>query len=284
MRVLVTGATGFVGGHLLPALAERHDVIALARDPSRVTARERVSVVEADLSRPLEAAVLPPFDAVVHLAQANVPFPERANELFRVNVGSTQELLAAAREAGARRFVLASSGSVYGFGDAPVAESDPLRATDFYAVTKRSAELLVGAYRDELETTILRFFAPYGPGQRGRLVPSLVQRVREGRPVTLNEGGRPRMTPIFVDDVVRVVLAALDRDGHEIVNVAGDEVCGIDDLAAAIGEALGREPVFEPGGNGAGDLIASNARMRELLHAAPLVPVAEGLRRTVEAS
>jgi nucleoside-diphosphate-sugar epimerase len=279
MRVLVTGASGFVGGQLVPTLAaDGHDVFALVRDAG--TAPTDSTPVEADLERPLDLDDLPRVDAIVHLAQANVEFPEGATALHRVNTVATHELLELARVSGARVFVYASSGSVYGLGAGAVGEYDQRRANDFYAVTKRSAELLLEAYAPLLPTVALRLFAPYGPTQTGRLIPNLIRRVREGVPVVLNEGGRQRMTPIFADDVVRAFTRAIELDTHEVVNVAGDEVVGIDELAAVIGEAVGRAPVFEAGGSAAGDLIADNRRLRELLLPEPLVSLADGIRAT----
>jgi len=103
MRVLVTGATGFVASHLLPRLAtDGHEVIALGHDAARIPSLEDVTPVVVDLSRPLLPDSVPDFDAVVQLAQANVPYPDGAGELFRVNVASTQELLELARRRGAR--------------------------------------------------------------------------------------------------------------------------------------------------------------------------------------
>jgi UDP-glucose 4-epimerase len=282
MRVLVTGATGFVAPHLLRRLvADGHEAIALGHDEQRIPTGVGVTPVIADLSKPIDHQALPDFDAVVHLAQANVPFPDRADELFRVNVASTQELLDLARRRGASRFIYASSGSVYGPGEGAVAEDDPRRAEDFYAVTKRSGELLVGAHRDHLGTAILRFFAPFGPGQVNRLMPGLIERVSNGTPVTLRAGGRPRMTPIYVADAVEVIVRSLASEEHLVLNVAGDEVASIADLAESIGRAVGREPVFEHAdGDVAGDLIAKNHRMHELLGFHQLVPLDEGLRRT----
>jgi nucleoside-diphosphate-sugar epimerase len=92
------------------------------------------------------------------------------------------------------------------------------------------------------------------------------------------------MTPIYVDDVVRAFAGALDLDGHHVVNVAGDEAAGIDELASLIGEVVGREPVFEQTGGAAGDLVADNRRMRDLLVPGTLLPLAEGLRLTALAA
>jgi UDP-glucose 4-epimerase len=286
LRILVTGAAGFIGGHLVPALAEAgHDVHAVVRDASAYDAPGDVEPVEVDLSRPLDSISLPATEAVIHLAQANVPFPDSAVELYRVNTAATQELLDYARRVGSRRFLYASSGSVYGLGDRPFREDDALPVADFYAITKRNAEQVVATYRDFLETVAFRFFMPYGPGQRGRLIPALVGRVRDGQPVTLNDGGRPWGNPIYVGDVVRVIQSALELDGHHVVNVGGDEVVSIADLARLIGTAVGREPQFEEGpGGAAGDVVGDTTRMHELFSVRPLVSLETGLRKTVEPS
>lgn len=282
MRVLLTGASGFVGGYLAPALvAAGHDVHALVRDPGGYDAPEGVAPLEADLEE-LDRDALPSVDAVAHFAQANVPFPDGAGTLYAVNTASTLVLLDHARRCGAQRFVYASSASVYGFGDRPFTESDPTSAHDFYATTKINSEQLVGTYGPFLWTSVFRLVAPYGPGQTGRMIPGVIGRVRDGRPVTLNSGGRPRMNPIYVEDAVRAAVAALELEGNHVVNVAGEEIVGIDRIAELAGEALGREPVFEPGDADApGDVVADTARFNELFDLPDRVGMAEGIRRMV---
>ena len=282
MRVLVTGAAGFVGGRLVPALdAAGHEVFALDRDAARV-ADLPAAAVEHDLTTPIEPGTLPDVDAVVHLAQANVPLPEGAPSLLRVNAASTVDLLDHCRRSSAERFLYASTASVYGPGDEPFREDAPLAGTDLYAVTKIAGERLVGCYREHFDTCILRLVAPYGPGQQARMIPRLIERVRDGEPVSLSPGGRPRMNPIHVDDAVRVLAAALELEGNHVVNVAGDEVVSIRELAELIGEAVGREPVFEesPGG-AAGDFVADTTRLHELFSLRPLIPLRDGLRDAI---
>jgi UDP-glucose 4-epimerase len=282
MRVLLTGASGFLGGYLAPELvAAGHEVTALVRDPASYDAPGGVTTLEADLE---VLGELPEADAVAHLAQANVSFPDGAETLYRVNTVSTLQLLEQARRCGAQRFVYASSASVYGFGERPFREDDSAEFDNFYAVTKRNAERLVAAYGGFFGTAILRLVAPYGPGQSGRMIPAVIGRVRDGQPVTLNGGGRPRMNPIYVEDAARAFVEALELDGNHLVNVAGQDVVGIDDIARIAGEALGREPVFEDGSADApGDVVADTARFRELFGLDNTVGIDEGIRRTVTA-
>ncbi|HEX2037706.1 MAG TPA: NAD(P)-dependent oxidoreductase, partial [Chloroflexota bacterium] len=211
MKVLVAGATGFVAGHVVPQLLRAgHEVIAAGHDPARLARLEGAEPVVLDLrARELAPRLPARIDAVLHLAQANVPFPDGAADLFEVNVGSTQRLLEYARQAGAARFVYTSTGSVYGGGERPWREDDRAEGTGYYAATRQAAERLVHGYGELVPSTILRLFVPYGPGQRGRLVPNLIERVRDGRPVSLREGGRPRFNPIFVAHVAEICAQAL---------------------------------------------------------------------------
>jgi UDP-glucose 4-epimerase len=285
--VLVTGASGFVAPHLIAALTARGDeVVASARDADRIPGGPGVEPLPLDLAAPLAGAALPEVDAIVHLAQANVPYPERALELYNVNTLATLGLLDASARTGARRFVHASSGTVYGLGDEPFRETDPVRHHQLYATTKIHAEDLVARYADQLDGAVsLRFFAPYGPGQVNRMIPGLIGRVRAGTPVSLNAGGRPRMNPIYIDDAVAAIIHALAHDGHKIVNVAGDEVVTIRQIAESAGRAVGVEPVFEDGGGtAAGDVIGDTTEFRAWLGDRQFTMLDDGVARTAAAA
>jgi UDP-glucose 4-epimerase len=280
VKVLVSGATGFLASHLIPALvAAGHEVVGLGRDSTRIPGD--ATPLELDLASS-DWPKLPKVDSIVHLAQANVRFPEHANALFAVNVGATHALLEHARRTSARLFVLASSGSVYGAAQGPLDENSALTARDFYSATKVAAERFVQAYDGYLDISILRLFVPYGPGQVRRMLPRLVERIRSGEPVQLNREGRPRMNPIYVDDVVRVVLRTLSqRESVEILNVAGDDLTDVRAVSELVGAILGVQPRFTPSEKDAVDIVADNTRLHAFLGDARLVPLREGLARLI---
>ena len=283
MRVLVTGANGFVGRRLLETHAGGHELFGLARTPGPKL--PDVEWIEHDLVDPLAHARVPPrIDAVVHLAQSRRyrEFPEGARDMFEVNVRSTFELLEYARDARARSFVFTSSGGVYRPSRAPLVETDPVEPSSFYFSSKYVSEQLIATYAAFFATVVLRPFSVYGPGQERMLVPSLIDRVANGDVVTVEGEPGLRINPIYVDDAVRVFEPALRLSGSGVFNVAGNEAVTLTELVELISETVGRRPAIEYTPNtSAGDLVGDNTRMRETLGVVPQVSLREGLGRTV---
>ena len=281
MKLIVTGANGFIGQHLVSRLSARHEIFAPMREPNIATACEAVSTIEWDLAGQLNVRTLPEtIDVIVHLAQANVPFPEAANELFAVNTIATQQLLDYARRAGARQFILASTGDVYGRRRGLSTETDAAQPADYYAVTKYAAELVAQAYSGFLNPCIMRLYQPYGPGQSGRLVPKLAELIRRREAVRLHKGDRPRLTPLYVDDVTCAIERAIDCCYAGVVNIAGNRIISMRELAEAIGQTLETEPVFEETGEDSADLMGGNGLMKQVLGSWNMMSLADGLSRT----
>jgi nucleoside-diphosphate-sugar epimerase len=283
MRILVTGATGFVGRHLVKHLAEQHTLYCLSRRRDPVFEQFNAHIILGDLLQPLDYSSLPErLDSIIHLASVNAPFPDKANESFQVITTSTQQLLDYGRRVGIQRFIYASSGSVYGFGPRPWKEEDPLQLPNFYAVNKYCSELLVKAYSEFFFTCVLRIFFPYGPGQEKRRIPMIIERVKEGKPVVLVNEGQPTINPIYIDDLVRLIIKALSLDQHVVVNVAGDQTIDMKGLAYLVGSFLGKTPIFENTVDPkVSDMIADTHRMHQLLNVGSLTSLEEGLRRTL---
>ncbi|HMI99784.1 MAG TPA: NAD(P)-dependent oxidoreductase [Gaiellaceae bacterium] len=284
MRVLVTGATGFIGRNLLAVLTADHEVFALTRGEVPDD-RQEAHWIEEDLCS-LRAASLPAqIDAVVHLAQSRRyrEFPDGAADMFAVNVESTFRLLEYARGAGAEIFVLASTGGVYGGSPAPITEDDEIDPVGFYPASKAAAETLASGYDSALATVVLRFFFVYGPGQEKMLVPSLIERVRSGDEIVIDGDPGLRMNPIHVCDAVQAFEPALRLGRSDVFNVAGEEAVSITDLLGVIGQELGTEAdVRHTDAEPPGDLVAANRKLKDVLGVTPRISLAEGIRSMLQ--
>jgi UDP-glucose 4-epimerase len=248
VRVLVTGATGFVGGSIIRALVRKgHDAIAAVRRHD-VGVRDCESVVW-DIGQARRPSPLPPkIDAIVHAAQSRNyrAFPADADEMLRVNVAGACALLDYAVDAGVSRFCLLSSGTVYEPYGGGLHEEAALSPTSFLGATKLAAEVLARPYASDVALSILRLFFPYGPGQRDRLIPDIVDRVRSGRAVQLSaDGDGLRIVPTYVEDIAEVTVAAVVEGWSGTMNVAAPWATTLRELAELIGTNVGRRPIFE---------------------------------------
>jgi UDP-glucuronate 4-epimerase len=313
MRILVTGAAGFIGSHLCERLCARGDDVvgfdnfdpfyprdvkqanleAPARSP-RFSFVEGDLRAEADVGRAL-AAARP--DVVVHLAALAGVRPSLADpaRYAEVNVVGTQRLAAACRAGGIARFVFASSSSVYGFDSAvPFKESDPcLRPVSPYASTKRAGELLLftAHHLDALDVTCLRFFTVYGPRQRPDLaIHKFARLISEGQPIELFGDGTTSRDYTFIDDIIDGVVAAVDEQarggapGYRIYNLGGSRTTTLRELVDLLAHALGKQPTIAWRPEQPGDMrrtLADVALAGRALGYSPRVPIEEGISRFV---
>jgi UDP-glucose 4-epimerase len=248
--ILVTGGSGFVGRHLVTALAPDNRVLSLQR---RIVPREQsvpgVEYVYHDLLS-LSASDLPAgIDLVIHQAvlidDPGTPRDPPPMELFHANVTATLSLLLVARELRIPRFVHGSSGSVYGASATPSSEDTPLRPSNAYGLSKRLAEELVQWYSADFQSaTVLRYGTPIGRWCSNALLRSFLQHVTDGTPIDLGASRGTLFNPIAVSDLVRLTQLAAGLDGSHVFNVGGVETLSFEDVARQIAAALGRAAVF----------------------------------------
>ncbi|WP_321382323.1 NAD(P)-dependent oxidoreductase [Rhizobium sp.] len=235
---MVTGATGFLGGNLVAALAaSARTVLAVGRDPQTCARLRSVgfNVLSQDLALPLDISshpMLGDVNTIVHCAAHSAPFGLPA-DFVRANVTVTRNLIEFARQRNTRRFIYISTPSVYfAFRDQMDVREDmalPGPVND-YARTKRQAEKLVLAAED-IGPVILRPRGIYGAGDT-TLLPRLLKVARK-RPLPLFRSGRACIDLTYIDDVVAAIVAALDCDRKvegEIFNISGGEVLPVQDI------------------------------------------------------
>lgn len=306
MKVLVTGAAGFIGSHVVEALLARGDtVVGLDNyddfySPARkranialLTPNPRFTFHRADVRDAVEVERICAqggFDAVVHLAaMANVRYSiTRAPLYVDVNVRGTVNLLEGARKVGTPHVVFASTSSVYGRTERlPFCEDDPLgRPLAPYPATKIAGEVMGHAYHNMfgLSFTALRFFSVYGPRGRPDMMPYHITRcIARGEEFTLYNGGEMYRDWTYIADIVAGVVSAVDRPmGFEAINLGRGEPVRMADFVEMVEGLLGQParmtaspaPPSEPP-----ITFADISKARRLLDYSPQTPVAEGMRR-----
>jgi UDP-glucose 4-epimerase len=301
MNFLITGAAGFLGAALANRLArEGHQVRGLddlsTGDPQALS--PDVLFTRGDVNdRPKLWTLLQDVDCVYHLA-ARVSVPESIlypREYNAVNVGGTVSLMEAMRDVGVRRVVFISSGAVYGDqGPQPLNEKGHPNPRSPYAVSKLAAEYYVRTIGDlwGIETLSLRVFNAYGPGQHlpashpPVIANFLRQAVRGGTLVVHGEGNQTR-DYVFVDDVVRSMLAAATAPGinHTVINVGSGVETNVRELVRLVLETINSraEVIYNPRTDpGVSRMCADLSLAREKLGYQPRYSLAEGLRLTLE--
>lgn len=305
MKVLVTGAAGFIGGHLAEKLAKRgDDVIGLDNfndyyDPARKRANEKrlnaypnFRMIEADIrdrARMLAIFEEEKFDTVAHLAaMAGVRNAVKYPDLYvEVDLNGSQHLMDASRLSGVGNFVFASTSSVYGDTDQiPFVETDscdkPLQP---YAAAKRATEILGHSYHHLYEGfnfTAVRFFTVYGPSGRPDMMAYLVaDSITKGKEVPLYENGQMYRDWTFVDDITDGVVLALDKPlGYEVINLGRGEPTLLKDFVEMLEELAGGKGNFVAKPKIAADVIrtyADTSKAERLLGYQPKVSVVDGV-------
>jgi UDP-glucose 4-epimerase len=287
-HIVVTGANGLIGtGVVRRLLALGNQVTAIVRQlgvaaTPDVTAG--ISTIPIDLSQnPGSAlAAIGAFDGIIHLAQASGwhGFPKRAGAVAALSVAASAYLAEAAIAAGARSFVFASSGGIYGPSSVPLSEDAPIKPAaelGFYLAAKATTEQLLTYFRPHLRVHVLRPFFVYGPGQADTfLIPRLIAAVRNARAVRIDGGRGPRLNPLHVDDAAAAFVAALDASECITANLAGPDIISVREIAEMAAVYFRTPACFEGTDQAPDDYVADIGRMRTQL-VAPKVSLAEGL-------
>lgn len=309
MKFLVTGGAGFIGSHIADTLLARGDSARVLDNFStgkldnidaliQRHGRSLLEIIAGDIRNAsiVEEAVRG-MDAVFHSA-AFVSVPQSMDEpqeCFDVNVSGTHLLLESARRAGVRRVVLASSAAVYGESTAlPLIEATALQPKSPYALSKRVNEMYAELFTNEfdLEVVALRYFNVYGPRQRpdsmyAAAVPIFIQRLLDGKPVTVfGDGGQTRDL-INIHDVVRANLIASEHPNAagKIFNICTGVETRLLDLLDVLYEIFPNAPRTEFAPPRAGDIhrsVGSPQKAKDVIGFQSQASLVDGLKETVD--
>jgi UDP-glucuronate 4-epimerase len=315
VKVLVTGAAGFIGMHSCKRLLERgHEVLGIDNlnayyDPALKRARleqlrplpkfafQKLDIADENAMSALFAGS--PFDAVLHLAaQVGVRYSlENPMAYVTSNVAGFLNILEGCRKAGIAHLCYASSSSVYGANtEMPFREDHRVDSpVSLYAATKRANELMAGSYGRlyGIPSTGLRFFTVYGPWGRPDMAPFIFARAMlEGKPIRVFNGGDMGRDFTYIDDVVDAVVQLVERphtaarggEKTRLFNVGLGAMVNLMDFLRAIERELGVTAKIELAPMQPGDMqatCASTDRLRAEIGYAPATPVAAGVARFI---
>jgi UDP-glucuronate 4-epimerase len=307
---LVTGSAGFIASRVSELLLEQshtvtgvdnmndaYDVRMKQFRLRRLQAMKGFSFTQNDIAAPdfierMSQYTDDRYEAVINLAaragvRASVEDPRT---FFETNVQGTLNLLELCRKKGIRKFILASTSSIYG-ANAPLptpetADSDhPLQP---YAASKKAAEVLCHSYHSlyGMDVTVLRYFTVYGPAGRPDMSMFRFTRwISEEEPLQLYGSGEQSRGFTYVDDIACGTIDALALKGYEIINLGGHEVIKINDLISLLEEKIGRKAIINQLPPNQADMLTSNADVSKagrLLGWQPRVGLKEGVSRLVE--
>ena len=305
MKVLVTGAAGFIGMHCAKRLLERGDEVVgvdnlsayysvqLKKDRLAQLKHPEFSLAELDIAeeKPLgKLFAKHKPDRVLHLAaQAGVRYSlENPGAYLQANLVGFGNLLECCRRDPPRHLVFASRSSVYGANaKLPWSETDSVdRPVSLYAATKKANELMAHVYSHlyGLPATGLRYFTVYGPWGRPDMSPILFARaIMQGNPIQVFNHGDMQRDFTYIDDIVEGTLRVLDQPSpYAIYNIGNHTPVALPDYIAALERALGRKAKLQMKPMQPGDVKATYADTRALNKAvgfAPSTPLAAGLQR-----
>jgi UDP-glucose 4-epimerase len=300
MKILVTGGAGFIGSHVVDAyLAAGHEVIVVdnLRTGKRENLNPQARFVELDIGDERTAQLIRDERPDVlnhHAAQMDVR-RSVADPLFdaRTNILGTIALLEASRHAGVRKVLFVSSGgAAYGEQETfPAPETHPTWPVSPYGVSKRSGELYCHFYQAEygLPFVAFRYANVYGPRQdphgEAGVVAIFSGRMLRGEPVTVNGDGKQTRDYVFVGDVARMSLLALERDATGPVNIGTARETDVNMLAQMMLEVSGSRSEIRHGPAKSGEQrrsVVDIRRAAEVFGWTPQVSLRDGLARTVE--
>jgi UDP-glucuronate 4-epimerase len=307
-NVLLTGGAGFIGSHFAEVLAADGCTVTVLDDfndfydPAIKRANlspvlDRIRLERGDLRDTAfvnRVFAEGNFEAVVHLAARAGVRPSISDPRLYVstNVDGTLNLLEGCRGHGVKRFVFASSSSVYGVNrKVPFAETDLIERTiSPYAATKLMGEQLCSNYSNlhGIRCVCLRFFTVYGPRQRPDLaIAKFTRRILDGAPIDQYGDGSTARDYTFIEDIIRGVTAAACYEGSdfEIINLGGSETHTLAKLIRTIEQTLGKSAEIRRLPDQPGDVprtFADVSKAKELLGYQPQVTLEEGIRRYVD--
>lgn len=290
-RFLVTGGSGFIGQHVVRLLREAgaEACILDVNRPTIVGTDDHLAWIAGDLANPDSIQLaLNEVSGIFHMAVLPLgACTQDPRKCLDVNVVGMFNLLHAAAAHGTPRIVFSSASSVYGDTNEKTDESHPFNARTMYGASKIAGEAFLRAFSAQygLSNATLRYMNVYGPGQKGGVIWHTLNNLANGRPPRINGDGKQSFDFVYVEDVARANLLAMESGvNDEAFNIGGDEEFSINEIVATILDLVKNplDPEYVP----AGDVpmfrrVGSSEKAGRMLGFQKTVSFREGIRRVI---
>jgi UDP-glucose 4-epimerase len=284
LKACIFGPGGYLGSALVVALRARGDDLQLISSQDG-----GINLTTGLLAEDVQ--VRAGTDVVYYLSQSPHyrQVPQAAAHLLTVNCVAAVQAAMSASRAGVRRFVYASTGNVYSPSFAALAEEAPVRRDSWYPLSKLMAEEALALFRDRMDVTSVRIFGIYGPRQTDKLIPMLVDSVRQGKQVFAERNPQDpsdldglKVSPIYIDDAVSALLKLGTGPAAPVLNLAGDRVLSVAEIAEAIGKGLNKPVRVQVADKARQTDLVADIGLLNRLQRPTFTPFEEGIAQVLE--
>jgi UDP-glucose 4-epimerase len=298
MKILVTGALGFIGSNITERLVkEGHEVTALdnlhtGSEENIAAVKGKIRIIKADSGS--VGTMTEKFDAILHQGvYSSSPMYKDNPNLTAKAIDEWISILEYARKnKNSVKLVFASSSSLYNGNNPPHKEDMPILVKDYYTEARYAMERMAKLYSDlyGVNSIGLRYFSVYGPHERSKgkyanLITQFLWEMKAGRPPVILGDGKQTRDFVYVDDVVEANLLALSCKKHDIFNIGTGKSVTITDMAALLAKKLGKDtkPKYEPNRikNYVQHTLADTNKAASLLGFKARISLEEGIGRLV---
>jgi len=295
--ILLTGANGFLGSHLMEALIQQdYSVVILKRSTSNLWRIEHLAgqykSYDVDTQFLTDVFELESADVVIHLATLYRKFDNgsEVSEMLDVNVRFPTEVLEAGVRNGIKGFINTGTFFEYDCRIQPLNENAPIKPFNFYAKTKLAFEEMLKTYSDEIMVCTFRLFSPYGEKDNQKLLPMIIQKALKGEAIELSEGLQ-KIDLIYVDDVVSAyvkavkrILSSPNKPEYEVFNLGSGVALSIRDVVSIVEQKIGGALQKKWGEESNADIpiaYADISKASEILKWQPKYNAFEGITKTI---
>ncbi len=295
--ILLTGATGFIGSHVLEALLEAGNEVTIVKRSNSNTWRinhllDRVNSYDVDVTLLNEVFAGHSFDTIIHLATMYRKFDAKGhdvNEMIQSNISFPTDLLENGVRNGVKFFINTGTFFECDCSDLPVNETAAVKPFNFYAKTKIAFEAVLATYSNQINIRTLRLFSPYGGKDNDKLIPMIIKKSLSNEQLELSDGLQ-KLDFIYTDDIVDAYLKALDsmKEGHvnyRVYNIGSGIGVSVREIVSIVEQQLGRTINKKWGAPSAVDfpvVFADITRAASELGWSPKTSVHGGIFKTIQ--